>query len=208
MERAEECELSQEVLELITNVAAQKAAEAFAEQSVRLAKELAISYQEEEERHFYYDEETAIRAYRDLKLALEQEANFSYEEKAEIRWSFMKDCMEMVGKEPGSLAEKYERSIKFKQALVCKVDMGLSCMDIATARSQKSEDRRKYRVLKALYIDSPGLSIEEIAKNESVLVQTVYTDLRDAIRVMMFYTGPLGFLLKPLGLQRKKRKRS
>ena len=208
MERAEEFELSQEVLELITNVAAQKAAEAFAEQSVRLAKELAISYQEEEERHFYYDEETAIRAYRDLKLALEQEANFSYEEKAEIRWSFMKDCMEMVGKEPGSLAEKYERSIKFKQALVCKVDMGLSCMDIATARSQKSEDRRKYRVLKALYIDSPGLSIEEIAKNESVLAQTVYTDLRDAIRVMMFYTGPLGFLLKPLGLQRKKRKRS
>lgn len=205
MER-EEFELSQEVLELISGIAAEKAAEAVAGHSSRLVREYLDSCQEEEEKHFYYDEETAIKAYRDLKLAIEQEAEFSYEEKAEIRWSFMKDCMEMVGREPGSLAEKYERSIKFKQALVCKIEMGLSCMDIATARSQRSEERRKYRVLRALYIDNPGLSIPEVAKNESIIGQTVYTDLRDAIRVMMFYTGPLGFLIKPLGLRRKKRK--
>ena len=229
---AEEFELSQDVLDYISRVAAESAAKITAQMDIgeitataaRVAAETASKVaskeaseavikaydrrQDEEGDRFYRDEETAIKAYRDMQLAIQQEGEFSYEEKTEIRWSFMKDCMEMVGKEPGSLAEKYERALKFKQALVSKIDMGVSCLDISSQRSNKPEDRRKYRILKAVYIDNPGMTVEEVAKEENILAQTVYTDLHDAIDLMLFYTGPLGFLLKPLGLRKKKRKRS
>lgn len=224
---AEEYELSQDVLEYISKIAAESAAKVMSkmvedevtEKASKIAAETAAKIaakeasesvlkeyarrQDEEGTRYIKDEELAIRAYRDLKLAIQQEGEFSYEEKTEIRWAFMKDCMEMVGREPGSLAEKYERALKFKQALVSKVDMGLSCLDIASQRSKKPEDRRKYRVLRAVYIDNPGISVEEAAKNESVGANTAYTDLRDAIDAMLFYTGPLGFLIKPLGLRKK-----
>lgn len=226
----EELELSQNVLDFISRVAAESAAKITAQMDIneitsmaaRIASETASvtasreaseavikAYdrrQDEEGDRFYRDEETAIRAYRDMKLAIRQEGEFSYEEKTEIRWAFMKDCMEMVNREPGSLAEKYERALKFKQALVSKIDMGVSCLDISSQRSNKPEDRRKYRILKAVYIDSPGISVEKAAELESIGVNTAYTDLHDAIELMLFYTGPLGFLLKPLGLRKKKRK--
>lgn len=230
LSNTEEFELSQDVLDYISRVAAESAAKITAKMDIGEITEMAAKTaaetaskvaskeaseavikayerrQDDEGERFYRDEEIAVKAYRDMRLAIQQEGEFSFEEKEEIRWAFMKDCMEMVGREPGSLAEKYERALKFKQALVSKIDMGISCLDISSQKSGKPGDRRKYRVLKALYIDDPALSIEDIAKTEHILVQTAYTDLHDAIELLLFYTGPLGFLLKPLGLRKKKRK--
>ncbi len=77
--------------------------------------------------------------------------------------------------------DSIKRSVKRTATVMRHIDKMLDLYSVYCSQSLKPEEKRHYRVVKALYIDYPQLSVCEIAEREGIVERTVYKDVDAAV---------------------------
>ena len=125
-----------------------------------------------------------------MKATLSEEAEFTEDEKIELRWKFIEDLMGSSR----AVVDKSERTVidsekKRQENLYC-----IHCIENAVRlygeecdKSSSEEGKRRYRELCAMYIDDEAMTVTEIAEVENVSDKTVYKDLGIACSIMAVY---------------------
>ena len=93
------------------------------------------------------------------------------------------DILELMWHEKDSdvIVESIKESITRTKIIMAHIDSMLELYETFCIKSHKDEDRRRWRVTKAMYITPEILSAEEIAKAEHIDKRTVYRDIDVAV---------------------------
>ena len=174
--------LTEEQLNKIACIAAEKAIEAYRLEDVKAKKRL--------ENQSIHITKSKLKSYRRVKASLVETEEFTEYEKIELRWEFIKDLM-------GSgldVIEKSENRIKSFEAKrkrdlfeIQSIDKALSLYKEEVDNSDSEEAKRRYRELYSMYIDDKIYSIAEIAETENISEKIVYRDLGIACKIISVY---------------------
>ena len=174
--------LTQEQLNSIAAVAADKAVEAYRSEEKKAKRR--------KDNESIRITRKKLQSYRRVKLSLEETEEFTDDEKIEYRWAFVKDLMGS-GCDVVEKADDRIRAVENKRKRelfeIQSIDRAIGLYKKETDRSLKEESSRRYRTLYARYIDDKEWSIEEIASNENVSEKTVERDLRIACEIVAVY---------------------
>lgn len=77
--------------------------------------------------------------------------------------------------------DSIKRSVRRTATIMRHIDNMIALYSAYCSQSLKPEEKRHYRVVRALYIDFPPLSVYEIAEREGIAERTVYKDVDAAI---------------------------
>ena len=77
----------------------------------------------------------------------------------------------------GAFVESIKKSVARTVTIVQHIDVMFQLYETYCYRSGKPEEERRYRVIKALYIDDNPPTIEELAKQENIYPRTIYKDV-------------------------------
>ena len=174
--------LTDEQINKIAGIAAEKAIEAYRLEEIKAKKHL--------ENKSIHITKNKLKSYRRVKASLVETEEFTEYEKIELRWEFVKDLM-------GSgldVIEKSENRIKSFEAKrkrdlfeIQSIDKALSLYKEEVDNSESDEAKRRYRELYLMYIDDKIYSIAEIAEIENISEKIVYRDLGIACKIMSVY---------------------
>lgn len=174
--------LTDEQINKIAGIAAEKAIEAYRLEEIKAKKHL--------ENKSIHITKNKLKSYRRVKASLVETEEFTEYEKIELRWEFVKDLM-------GSgldVIEKSENRIKSFEAKrkrnlfeIQSIDKALSLYKEEVDNSESDEAKRRYRELYSMYIDEKIYSIAEIAEIENISEKIVYRDLGIACKIMSVY---------------------
>lgn len=90
--------------------------------------------------------------------------------------------MDCSGKNKQLTVDSVRESVARTRMLVDHINNMLEYFELRSMKSSKPEDARRFRVIKALYIDEVEKTPQEIADDENVDLSTVYRDKRAALR--------------------------
>lgn len=94
-----------------------------------------------------------------------------------------RDIMELMGCGEKMLpVESIRQSVAKIRVLAHHVNRILDFYEYRCKHSKKSEDARRLRVIKALYLDNSRKTLETLAKEENVEVRTICRDLNTALQ--------------------------
>ena len=174
--------LTDEQINKIAGIAAEKAIEAYRLEEIKAKKHL--------ETKRIHITKNKLKSYRRVKASLVETEEFTEYEKIELRWEFVEDLM-------GSgldVIEKSENRIKSFEAKrkrdlfeIQSIDKALSLYKEEVDNSESDEAKRRYRELYSMYIDEKIYSIAEIAEIENISEKIVYRDLGIACKIMSVY---------------------
>lgn len=165
---------------------------ALSQEMMKEIAEYAIDcYRDEQERSkkLRYDKrlrntKLLLRNYREL-LAHSESAIY---EASQIEDEDLFDILEMMSGANDS--EYYVESIKTSAArtslIISHVKEMLALYELYCQRSSKPEDKRRFRVINALYIQENPRTHEQIAEDENVDTSTVYRDVNGAVEKLTF----------------------
>lgn len=167
-----------EAVNLGTKIGATVGAEIGAKAAVKAIEREKKKYREQQYDRRYHNTKLLLRNYRHLNEHFKN-AIFETEEAAECDETFV-DIMEMMSSK-GYDEEIYEKSILESsirtKIIMTHVNRMLEIYGIMCERSDREDDKRHYRVLKAMYIDEPPVTAYEVAGRENVDKRTVYRDI-------------------------------
>ena len=176
--------LTQEQINQIAAVAGKEAVQAFRAEQVKAEKKRA------REENKVKKTKKMLSSYRRMKATLSDEAEFTEEEKVELRWKFIQDLM-------GSVREtvsRSERTIKDEEKrrqedLYCiyRIEKATEMYREECERSGSEEAKRRYRELSMMYLEDREYSVQEISQVEKVSDKTVYKDLGIACGIVAVY---------------------
>lgn len=131
-----------------------------------------------------------LSSYRRVKATLSDEAEFTEEEKVELRWKFIEDLMGNAK----NVVTKSERTIedtekRRQEDLYCvyRIEKATDMYREECEKSGSEEAKRRYRELRMMYLDEKQYSVSEIAEVEKVSDKTVYKDLGIACGIVAVY---------------------
>lgn len=131
-----------------------------------------------------------LQAYRRTKTTLAEEIEFNDDEKVELRWQFVQDLMG-VGLDGILDAEntmkKYEQKRRRDSFEVQIIDKALEFYEKEAEKSTNEEFKRRFKILKMMYVDPEEKTVAEIAEEENLSEKTVYRDLGIACEIMSVY---------------------
>lgn len=174
--------LSQEQLNSIAAIAAEKAVEAYRSEQQKTQKK--------QDNESIRITKKKLQSYRRVKASLAETEEFSEDEKIELRWQFVKDLMgssmQYVDK-----AENRIKSIEHKRKRdlfeIQTIDKAMRLYKREVDNSTNDELQRRYRVMHAMYIADEVLTIEQIAEKENTSEKTVYRDIGIACKILSVY---------------------
>ena len=175
--------LSQEQLAFVSKVAAEAGAKAALE---TLEKERQRENREMSDRRLR-NTKLLLNNYRLLK---EHAANAVYEAETaeEDPIQIMEELM-MPGKVPSGFVESIQRSAARTATMVNHIDTMLGLYHVYCYQHGNDEDRRRWKVIKALFLDEPKMSKLDVAEQENVSESTIKRDVNNAcerISALMF----------------------
>lgn len=174
--------VTQEQINRIAAIAAQKAVEAYRSEARKLKKRM--------DNENVTITKKKLQSYRRVKASLAETVEFTDDEKIELRWMFVKDLM---GNDFSGMQKADDRikSVENKRKRdtfeIEMIDRALSLYRAEVDKSHSEEFRRRYRELCAMYIDDNALTVKEIAENENISEKIVYRDLGIACSIMAVY---------------------
>ncbi len=131
-----------------------------------------------------------LRSYRRIKATLSEEAEFTEEEKIELRWKFIEDLM---GNQKGAVT-KSERTIedtekRRQEDLYCvyRIEKATELYREECEKSGSDEAKRRYRELSMMYLEEREYSVKEISEVENISDKTVYKDIGMACAIVAVY---------------------
>jgi hypothetical protein len=174
--------LTQEQLNSIAAIAAEKAVDVYRSEERRGQKKRANESVRVTRKK--------LQSYRRIKASLEETEEFTEDEKIELRWAFVRDLMGN-GCDAIQKADDRIRAVENKRKRdmfeIHSIDRAVSLYKKEADNSKKEEGSRRYRVLYARYIRDEEMSVEEIAAAEDVSEKTVERDLRIACEIVSVY---------------------
>lgn len=182
MTDAYEVEMSPDVIEQISVVAAAEAARVF--------DSLTIKEQERKAKDRHNRAQRILSVYRRARRIVGESEEFTEDEKIEIRMKFLQDLMgdSIRYPIPDKVVQKENDRIETNRYCVYDIDRALKHYAEELEGLDVNDERvRAYRVMSARFIDEPEKTIDEIAENEGITVRTAYRDISKAVEVMAFY---------------------
>lgn len=82
----------------------------------------------------------------------------------------------------GAYVDGIKKSQQRTAVVIKHIDEMLHFYRISCEQSDKPEDMRRYRVIRAMYIDEPRVSAAKIAEKEKIEHRTIYKDINAAIK--------------------------
>lgn len=176
--------LTKEQINQIAAIAGKEAVQTFRAEQIKAEKKRA------REENKVKKTKKMLSSYRRIKATLSEEAEFTEEEKIELRWKFIQDLM-------GSTKEtvcKSERVIRDgekrrQEDLYCihRIEKAIEMYREECERSGSEEAKRRYRELSMMYLEDREYSVQEISQVEKVSDKTVYKDLGIACGIVAVY---------------------
>ena len=176
--------LTQEQINQIAAVAGKEAVQTFRAEQVKAEKKRA------REENKVKKTKKMLSSYRRMKATLSDEAEFTEEEKVELRWKFIQDLMgsarEAVSKSERVIQDGEKRR---QEDLYCiyRIEKATEMYREECERSGSEEAKRRYRELSMMYLEDREYSIQEISQVEKVSDKTVYKDLGIACGIVAVY---------------------
>lgn len=176
--------LTQEQINQIAAVAGKEAAQTFRAEQVKAEKKRA------REENKVKKTKKMLGSYRRMKATLSDEAEFTEEEKVELRWKFIQDLMgsarEAVSKSERVIRDGEKRR---QEDLYCvyRIEKATEMYREECERSGSEEARRRFRELSMMYLEEKEYSVQEISTVENVSEKTVYKDLGIACGIVAVY---------------------
>ena len=131
-----------------------------------------------------------LSSYRRIKATLEDEEEFTEEEKTELRWKFIEDLMgnarEVAGKSDKTIKDM-ERRRQEDRYCVYRIEKATEMYKNECELTGSDEAKRRYRELSMLYLDEKKHTVQEIAEVEKVGDKTVYKDIGIACKIVAVY---------------------
>ena len=131
-----------------------------------------------------------LSSYRRIKATLEDEEEFTEEEKTELRWKFIEDLMgnarEVAGKSDKTIKDM-ERRRQEDRYCVYRIEKATEMYKNECELTGSDEAKRRYRELSMLYLDEKKYTVQEIAKVEKVSDKTVYKDIGIECKIVAVY---------------------
>lgn len=176
--------LTQEQINQIAAVAGKEAVQTFRTEQVKAEKKRAS------EENKVKKTKKMLSSYRRMKATLSDEAEFTEEEKVELRWKFIQDLMgsarEAVSKSERVIQDGEKRR---QEDLYCiyRIEKATEMYREECERSGSEEAKRRYRELSMMYLEDREYSVQEISQVEKVSDKTVYKDLGIACGIVAVY---------------------
>ena len=176
--------LTQEQINQIAAVAGKEAVQTFRAEQVKAEKKRA------REENKVKKTKKMLSSYRRIKATLSNEAEFTEEEKVELRWKFIQDLMgsarEAVSKSERVIQDGEKRR---QEDLYCiyRIEKATEMYREECERSGSEEAKRRYRELSMMYLEDREYSVQEISQVEKVSDKTVYKDLGIACGIVAVY---------------------
>lgn len=176
--------LTQEQINQIAAVAGKEAVQTFRAEQVKAEKKRA------REENKVKKTKKMLSSYRRIKATLSDEAEFTEEEKIELRWKFIQDLMgsarEAVSKSERVIQDGEKRR---QEDLYCiyRIEKATEMYREECERSGSEEAKRRYRELSMMYLEDREYSVQEISQVEKVSDKTVYKDLGIACGIVAVY---------------------
>lgn len=176
--------LTQEQINQIAAVAGKEAVQTFRAEQVKAEKKRA------REENKVKKTKKMLSSYRRMKATLSNEAEFTEEEKVELRWKFIQDLMgsarEAVSKSERVIQDGEKRR---QEDLYCiyRIEKATEMYREECERSGSEEAKRRYRELSMMYLEDREYSVQEISQVEKVSDKTVYKDLGIACGIVAVY---------------------
>lgn len=177
-------------VELGTEIGAAVGAEVGAKAAVKAVEREKKKMREKQYDRRYHNTKLLLRNYRHLNEHFKN-AIFEVEQAEEYDESFY-DIMEIMS-DRGYDDDLYVKSIKESSVrtkiIMTHVNRMLDIYGLMCERSNREDDKRHYRILKAMYIDDIPVTAAEIAQRERIDKRTVYRDIDAATACLttLFY---------------------
>lgn len=116
---------------------------------------------------------------------LEAHSNNAVFELSKVQDGDLFDILDLMTRDSNDLdmqVESIKTSVGRTQLIVEHVREMLKLYEISCDRSDKPEDKRRYRTIERLYLAEEPWTAQEIASDEGIDISTVYKDLNEAIR--------------------------
>lgn len=176
--------LTQDEVNRIAEIASKEAVKVFREEQTKAERKRA----KEEDK--VRKTKKMLGSYRRIKATLSEEAEFTEEEKIELRWNFIQDLMGNVK----NYATKSERTIedtekRRQEDLYCiyRIEKATGMYREECEKSGSEEAKRRYRELSMMYLDEQAYTVQEISEVEKVSDKTVYKDIGIACGIVAVY---------------------
>lgn len=176
--------LTQEQINQIAAIAGKEAAHTFRTEQVKAEKKRA------REENKVKRTKKMLSSYRRIKATLSDEAEFTEEEKVELRWKFLQDLMgnarETVSKSERVVQDGEKRR---QEDLYCihRIEKATEMYREECEKSGSEEAKRRYRELSMMYLEEREYTVQEISQIEKVSDKTVYKDLGIACGIISVY---------------------
>lgn len=179
-----ECILTQEQIEKIATITAQKVV-----QSIESEQKKEKKKREKVENKVAKTKEM-LREYRRMKAMLAEEREFSKDEEMDIRWKFIQDLMGKASETLSRSEQLIQNSEKRRQEnLYCirRIEKAVEMYGKECEHSESVEAKRRYRELKMMYLSDKVYTMQEIAEIENVSDKTVYKDIGVSCKIVSAY---------------------
>lgn len=176
--------LTQEQINQIAAIAGKEAVQTFRAEQVKAEKKRA------REENKVKKTKKMLSSYRRMKAALSYEAEFTEEEKVELRWKFIQDLMgsarETVSKSERVIQDGEKRR---QEDLYCiyRIEKATEMYWEECEKSGSEEAKRRYREFSMMYLEEKEYSVQEISTVENVSEKTVYKDIGIACGIVAIY---------------------
>ena len=176
--------LTQEHINQIAAIAGKEAVHTFRTEQVKAEKKRA------REENKVKKTKKMLSSYRRIKATLSDEAEFTEEEKVELRWKFIQDLMgsarETVSKSERVIQDGEKRT---QEDLYCiyRIEKATEMYREECEKSGSEEAKRRYRELSMMYLEEREYTVQEISQVEKVSDKTVYKDLGIACGIVAVY---------------------
>lgn len=167
------------------------------EQITKVAIVAYRSQLEKEKNRYVTETKKLLRAYRMVKRGIEEEV-LTQEEQTELRWAFMQDLVEQpphTGRPPDRRITEIEMERQENRLKLHRIDTAIRLYEEDCQKTDAEENKRRLRVLKAMYIDEEESTLQAIAEAEKINERTVYKDIEVAARMIAVYMYGFGAII-------------
>lgn len=167
----------QAAVNLGVTVGAAAGAEVGAKAAVKAVERERKAYRKRQYDWKYQNTKLLLRNYRRLN-AYYQNAIFSIEDAEEADESF-EDIMRSMGRPADEeiFVESIQKNYLATRIIMTHVNKMLDCYQIMCERSNRQDDKRRWRVLEEMYLSENYTTAEQIARQEHIDKRTVYKDI-------------------------------
>ena len=144
----------------------------------------------EKERDKVKNTKRILSSYRRAKAKLQEEVEFSEDEKMDLRCRFVEDLMgsarSIVNRSEMTIISDEKRRKEDAYLIRC-IERAVEMYEKECQEIGSEEVKRRFRELRMMYLEEKIYTVQQIAEAENISEKTVYKDIGIACRVLAVY---------------------